>query len=162
LNLIPLATLAAILITVGYKLTNLKLIKAQFSKGWDQFIPFIATIVAILFTDLLKGIGIGLVVAIFYIIKRNFKGNHDVIHKNNRVEILLGENVNFLNIASIKTTLMNLPEGTHVVINSSRSKSLDYDIQELLVDFITITSKTKNITVHLEGHHLKHYHGNIL
>ena len=154
LNLIPLATLAAILITVGYKLTNLKLIKAQFAKGWDQFIPFITTIVAILFTDLLKGIGIGLVIAIFYIIKRNFKGNHEVITTAHGVEIVLGENVNFLNIASIKNTLMNLPEGAHVIINSSRSKSLDYDIQELLSDFIAITSKTKNITVSHDGQHL--------
>ena len=154
LNLIPLATLAAILITVGYKLTNLKLIKAQFAKGWDQFIPFIITIVAILFTDLLKGIGIGLVIAIFYIIKRNFKGNHEVINTAHGVEIVLGENVNFLNIASIKNTLMNLPEGAHVIINSSRSKSLDFDIQELLSDFIAITSKTKNITVSHNGQHL--------
>ena len=154
LNLIPLATLAAILITVGYKLTNLKLIKAQFAKGWDQFIPFITTILAILFTDLLKGIGIGLIIAIFYIIKRNFKGNHEVITSEKGVEIILGENVNFLNIASIKNTLMNLPEGAHVIINSSRSKSLDYDIQELLLDFIDITSKTKNITVSHDGKHL--------
>ena len=72
LNKIPLATLAAILISVGYKLTNFNLIKNQFSKGWDQFIPFFVTIIAILFTDLLKGIGIGLVVAIFYIIKKNY------------------------------------------------------------------------------------------
>jgi carbonic anhydrase len=154
LNLIPLATLAAILIFVGYKLTNFKLIKAQFAKGWDQFIPFIATIVAILFTDLLKGIGIGLVIAIFYIIKRNFKGNHEVITTENGLEIVLGENVNFLNIASIKNTLMNIPNGTHVIINSTRSKSLDYDIQELLIDFISVTSKTKNITVLYQGKHL--------
>ena len=154
LNLIPLATLAAILISVGYKLTNFKLIKAQFAKGWDQFIPFIATIIAILFTDLLKGIGIGLVIAIFYIIKRNFKGNHEVITTENGTEIVLGENVNFLNIASIKNTLMNIPNGTHVTINSTRSKSLDYDIQELLIDFISVTSKTKNITVLYQGQHL--------
>jgi len=154
LNLIPLATLAAILISVGYKLTNFKLIKAQFAKGWDQFIPFIATIIAILFTDLLKGIGIGLVIAIFYIIKRNFKGNHEVITTENGLEIVLGENVNFLNIASIKNTLMNIPNGTHVIINSTRSKSLDYDIQELLIDFISVTSKTKNITVLYQGKHL--------
>ncbi len=154
LNLIPLATLAAILISVGYKLTNISLIKAQFSKGWEQFIPFIATIVAILFTDLLKGIGVGLVVAIFYIIKRNFKGNHQVITSEKGVELILGENVNFLNIASIKNTLMNLPEGAHVTINSANSKTLDYDIQELLADFISITSKTKNITVHYVGQQL--------
>ena len=145
---------AAILISVGYKLTNVNLIKAQYAKGWDQFIPFITTILAILFTDLLKGIGIGLIIAIFYIIKRNFKGNHEVITSEKGVEIILGENVNFLNIASIKNTLMNLPEGAHVIINSSRSKSLDYDIQELLLDFIDITSKTKNITVSHDGKHL--------
>jgi carbonic anhydrase len=154
LNLIPLATLAAILISVGYKLTNIKLIKAQFTKGWDQFIPFIATIIAILFTDLLKGIGIGLVIAILYIIKRNFKGNHEVITSEHGTEIVLGENVNFLNIASIKNTLMNIPNGAHVTINSMRSKSLDYDIQELLTDFISVTSKTKNITVLYQGQHL--------
>ena len=151
LNLIPLATLAAILISVGYKLTNFKLIKAQYVKGWDQFIPFVATIIAILFTDLLKGIGIGLVIAIFYIIKRNFKGNHEVITTENGVEIVLGENVNFLNIASIKNTLMNIPNGTHVIINSTRSKSLDYDIQEFLMDFISTTAKNKNISVQYVG-----------
>lgn len=147
LNLIPLATLAAILIAVGYKLTNLKLIQDQFLKGWDQFLPFMVTILAILFTDLLKGIGIGLIVAIFFIIKRNFKGNHEVIRTDEGIEIVFGENVNFLNIASIKNTLMNLPENSKVVLNTSRSKSLDFDIQELLTDFVSITSKSKNIIV---------------
>ncbi|MFZ9296475.1 MAG: SulP family inorganic anion transporter, partial [Bacteroidia bacterium] len=147
LNLIPLATLAAILIAVGYKLTNLKLIRDQFLKGWDQFLPFVVTIVAILFTDLLKGIGIGLIVAIFFIIKRNFKGNHEIIVSDEGIEIVFGENVNFLNIASIKNTLMNIPENSKVVLNTSQSKSLDFDIQELLTDFVSITSKTKNIIV---------------
>lgn len=151
LNLIPLATLAAILIAVGYKLTNLNLIKEQFRKGWDQFIPFIATILAILFTDLLKGIGIGLLIAIVYIIKRNFGGNHDVLNNEGRYEILLGEHVNFLNLASIKSTLMNLPQGSEVIINTSKSKSLDHDIQELLADFIAVTAKNKQIMVHYIG-----------
>lgn len=151
LNLIPLATLAAILISVGYKLTNFTLIKAQFSKGWDQFIPFISTIIAILFTDLLKGIGIGLLVAIFFIIRKNFKGNHDVKVSDEEVEIVFGENVNFLNIASIKETLMNLPEGITLCINTKRSKSLDYDIQELLLTFIEVTAKSKGINIRIEG-----------
>jgi len=151
LNLIPLATLAAILISVGYKLTNLKLFKAQFDRGWEQFIPFIITILAILFTDLLKGIGIGLIIAIFYIIKRNFDGNHEVLKGNNRVEIILGEHINFLNIASIKNTLMNLPPGSEVIFNTSKSKSMDYDIQEFLMDFISTTAKNKNISVQYVG-----------
>jgi carbonic anhydrase len=151
LNKIPLATLAAILIMVGYKLTNLKLLKQQFSKGWDQFIPFAATIVGILLTDLLKGIGIGLVVAVVYILKRNFKSNHEITVQQEEIEIKLGENVNFLNIAHIKSELMNLQDGCRVKINSKKSKSLDYDIQELLSDFIEVGAKTRNIKVTYEG-----------
>ena len=155
LNKIPLATLAAILISVGYKLTNFNLIKNQFSKGWDQFIPFFVTIIAILFTDLLKGIGIGLVVAIFYIIKKNFSGNHEVIKGQKEVEISFGEHVNFLNIASIKNTLRNLPDGSAVCINTERSKSLDFDIRELLLDFTEVTSKSRNIQVRWVGDQFK-------
>jgi MFS superfamily sulfate permease-like transporter len=154
LNYIPLATLAAILIAVGYKLTNAKLIQHQFSKGWDQFIPFLTTIIAILLTDLLKGIGIGLIVAIVFIIKRNFSGNHEVISTDEGYEIVLGEHVNFLNIASIKTSLMLVPSGSKVTINTLQSKSLDHDIQELLHDFVTITAKSKKIDVHYLGSHL--------
>ena len=151
LNKIPLATLAAILIMVGYKLTNVKLIKQQFSKGWDQFIPFAATIVGILLTDLLKGIGIGLVVAVVYILKRNFKANHEILTQADVIEIKLGENVNFLNIAHIKSELMNLKDGSKVRINTKHSKTLDFDIQELLVDFIEVSAKTRNIEVTYEG-----------
>jgi len=154
LNLIPLATLAAILISVGYKLTNFKLIKQQFSKGWEQFIPFVCTILAILFTDLLKGIGIGLIIAVVFIIKRNFSGNHEVVASDEGFEIVFGEQVNFLNIASIKNTLMNLPSGAKVTINTQNSKSLDHDIQELLSDFICVTAKNKQINVTYLGNHL--------
>lgn len=155
LNYIPLATLAAILILVGYKLTNVTLIKDQFFKGWDQFIPFMATILAILFTDLLKGIGIGLLVAIFFLLKRNFKSNHSIEEKNEYIELKLGENVNFLNIAHIKEELMNLPENSKVRIDASQSKILDNDVQELLQDFIDFGSKHKNIEVIYEGMPLK-------
>ena len=154
LNFIPLATLAAILIVVGYKLTNYKLIHNIYHKGWDQFIPFLTTIISILLTDLLKGIGIGLIVAIVFIIKRNFSGNHKVIATDQGYEIVFGEHVNFLNIASIKNSLMRVPSGTKVTINTLQSKSLDHDIQELLSDFMNITAKNKQIDVLYLGNYL--------
>jgi carbonic anhydrase len=154
LNFIPLATLAAILIVVGYKLTNYKLIHNIYHKGLDQFIPFLTTIISILLTDLLKGIGIGLIVAIVFIIKRNFSGNHEVIATDQGYEIVFGEHVNFLNIASIKTSLMRVPSGAKVTINTLQSKSLDHDIQELLSDFMNITAKNKQIDVLYLGNHL--------
>jgi carbonic anhydrase len=154
LNFIPLAILAAILISVGYKLTNLKIIKQQFQKGWEQFIPFVVTIVAILFTDLLIGIGIGLLVAIFYIIRRNFKGNHEVTITPDGTEIRFGESVNFLNIASIKSTLEQIKSGSNVVVNTTNCKSMDLDVKELLLDFVETDAVTKNINVQVLGNHL--------
>src|SRR5690606_5062209 len=71
LNLIPLASLAAILLLVGYKLAKPSLIKTQYKLGWEQFIPFIVTVVAILLTDLLKGIMIGMAVSIYFILRKN-------------------------------------------------------------------------------------------
>jgi MFS superfamily sulfate permease-like transporter len=154
LNFIPLAILAAILISVGYKLINLKIIKQQFQKGWEQFIPFVVTIVAILFTDLLIGIGIGLLVAIFYIIRRNFKGNHEVTITPDGTEIRFGESVNFLNIASIKSTLEHLESGSNVIVNTTNCKSMDLDVKELLLDFVETDAVTKNINVQVLGNHL--------
>jgi carbonic anhydrase len=154
LNYIPLATLAAILISMGYKLSNISMFKEQFHKGWDQFIPFLTTIIAILLTDLLKGIGIGLVIAVIYIIKRNFSGNHQVTRSEGGMEIVFGEHVNFLNIAGIKRSLMSIPDGSNLTINTVNSKSLDYDIQELLSDFMSHTAKNKQINVYYLGNPL--------
>lgn len=160
LNHIPLASLAAILVSVGYKLTNVKMIKNQFSRGWDQFIPFVVTIFAILFTDLIIGIGIGLFVAGFYILKRNFKSNYSIHSKLNQIELRMGENVNFLNIASIKNDLYSIKENSFVLINTKNSKYLDYDIQELLQNFITKVAIQKKITVKYEGLPLDKFNNN--
>src|SRR5690606_25139572 len=105
INLIPLACLAAILLHTGYKLAKAPLFKQMWHKGFDQFIPFIVTILAIVFTDLLTGVAIGLVVGIFYVLKNNmsnsFEYDIDVNDHGAKITITLAEEVSFLNKASI-------------------------------------------------------------
>lgn len=139
LNLIPLASLAAILFVVGYKLAKPALFQQMYKLGGTQFIPFVVTIVGIVFTDLLIGIGLGLVVAIFQILLNNFKRpfyfepeNH---LKNDEIRIELSEEVTFLNKAAILNTLKDLPENSKVIIDATRTQTIDYDVLEIFEDF---------------------------
>lgn len=149
LNLIPLSSLAAILIMVGYKLSKIDLYKKMFHLGMDQFLPFITTIIAILFTDLLKGIGIGMAVSIFFILKRNYKNNYQkTIEKEGgqkTIIITLSEEVTFLNKGSIKELLGNLPKNIELVIDGSNCKEIDFDVLEMIQDFKNHQLKEKNI-----------------
>jgi carbonic anhydrase len=151
LNLIPLASLAAILLMVGYKLSKVSLYKSMYKLGWDQFLPFIVTIIAILFSDLLKGIGIGIAIAIYYILRKNYKNSYQYIKFKDRsketVTLTLSEEVTFLNKVSIQETLSGLKEGSTVIIDGSKSRNIDYDVLEIIRDFKTYSSKLKNITV---------------
>ncbi|MEJ8757101.1 SulP family inorganic anion transporter [Pontibacter sp. H259] len=139
LNQVPLSALAAVLLVVGYKLTKPVLFKAQFKLGQEQFIPFIVTILAILFTDLLVGICIGLVVGILFILKANYKSPyfyHREEQKNKEViRIRLSEHVSFLNKASIILTLYQLPAGSYVIIDGNSSEFIDYDVLEAIQEF---------------------------
>nr|WP_317165631.1 SulP family inorganic anion transporter [Nibribacter ruber] len=142
---VPLAALAAILLMVGFKLTKPVLYKAQWRLGMDQFLPFIITIVAILFTDLLKGISIGLVVGIFYILKANYKTPYFFKkvagHAGEQIHIKLSENVTFLNKASVALTLHHLPENSEVLIDGSASTYIDHDVLEAIENFKTVASE---------------------
>ena len=156
LNQIPLASLAAILIMVGYKLSKAGLFKEMFQKGMDQFIPFILTIVGVLFTDLLKGIGIGLVVSIFYILKRNSQNHFSKKEEDGVLTIRLAEEVTFLNKVGIHTTLHNAPANSKMIIDASNCKSIDQDILEILLDFKKFGSVHKEIDFELINfQHLK-------
>lgn len=155
LNLIPLASLAAVLLMVGYKLSRISLYRTMYKLGWDQFVPFIATVVGILVTDLLKGIAIGMVFAIFYILRTNYR--HSYFYKKETtgdgdvVQLRLSEEVTFLNKASIQMTLENLPKNSRVVIDGSHSIEIDHDVLELIQDFKLHAAPTKNITVETIG-----------
>ena len=155
LNKIPLASLAAILLITGYKLAKPALFKEMFKNGKYQWVPFVVTVVAIVFTDLLKGVGVGLVVSVFYILKGNLKHAY-YFHKENHhegdlIQIKLSEEVSFLNKASIKQTLYHLPENSKVLVDASASTYIDFDVLELIKEFKEVQSKEKNIQVVLTG-----------
>lgn len=153
LNQIPLAALAALLLVVGYKLAKISLFKSMYKMGWDQFLPFIITVVAIQFSDLLKGIGIGLIVSMFFILKNNYKRSfsqkNEKEGEKEKITITLDEDVTFLNKGSIAFMLGELPENAHVIIDGSKSHTIDIDVIEMLHNFESHSSKLKNISLEL-------------
>ncbi len=160
INLIPLASLASILLYTGYKLTSVSLFKKMYKKGLNQFIPFMATILAIVFTDLLIGVFIGLGVSIFYLLKSNYKNpfvlEHETLHTGETLRIELPNQVSFLNKASIKDTLWDVPENSRVIIDATYSDFIDDDILEIFDDYKNTVSKEKNIKLNILGLK-KHY-----
>lgn len=152
LNMIPLASLAAILIMVGYKLAKPALFKQMYRLGWEQFLPFVATVVAILLTDLLKGITVGLIVSIFYTLRHSYRNSHDVkdvktTEAGHEVHhLVLAEEVTFFNKANVLKVLDSIPPNSKVIIDSEKSKSIAYDVLELIENY-KINAKSKNITV---------------
>lgn len=140
INLIPLASLASVLLVVGYKLTKLSLYKSMYKLGWGQFNPFIITILGVVFTDLLTGIGLGLVVGIIVVLKNNYKNSHNLhlIAKENgkrRIKMTLAEEVSFLNKGAILNELKKIPRGSELTIDASESAIIDYDVQEIIENF---------------------------
>ncbi len=148
LNLIPLASLAAILFLVGYKLAKPVLFKQMYALGQTHFVPFIVTILGIVFTDLLMGIGMGLVVAIFYILYNNYKKpflfEKDEHLKDGVIRLALAEDVTFLNKASIQRTLTQIPDGSKVIIDASKSINIDFDVIEIIDEF-EVNAKHRDI-----------------
>jgi len=155
LNMIPLAALAAILLMVGYKLSKVSLYKKMYELGRDQFIPFVVTIVAILVTDLLKGIAVGMVVAIYFILRKNYKHSYHYKTEEQQegkvITLQLYQEVTFLNKGSINHTLSTLPRDCTVVIDGSKSLNIDYDVLEIIQNFKNHTAPSRNITVKTIG-----------
>ncbi len=152
LNRIPLACLAAILLEVGYKLTRIGIFREMYRQGWQQFFPFIATVLGIVFTDLLIGVGIGLVVGLFHILLYNYKTDYllDVDEAAKRRIVYLSEHMSFLNKAALTRVLKEIPAGAEVSIDGSRSVMIDYDVKEVLKDFFT-RAKAEDIKVTFKG-----------
>ena len=152
LNKIPLACLAAVLMVVGYKLANISLFKSMYKLGWVQFLPFIITIVAVQLSDLLKGIGVGMLVSIFYILRANYRRDYH-FHQHSKedggkIEIKLAENVTFINKGSILRKLLELPDGAYVHIDGSGTHYIDFDVLEVIHNFKE-TATRKNIRLEL-------------
>lgn len=153
LNMIPLSVLAAILFIVGYKLAKPALFKQMYLLGWKQFVPFLVTIVGIIFTDLLIGIGLGLAVGIVVVLIKSFQNSH-FLHKEDKsngsqkIKMTLAEEVTFFNKGAILKELDQLPTECHLELDVRNTRYLDYDIIEILDDF-ALKARLKNIDITL-------------
>lgn len=152
LNKIPLACLAAVLLIVGYKLAKISLFKEMYKLGWEQFVPFIVTVVAIQFSDLLKGIALGMLVAIFYILRTNYRRDYEFHYDKSsdtkKVKLTLLEHVTFINKGSIANKLSSLEDGTIIEINAEKAHYIDLDVLEIIYDF-KANSIHRNVQVEL-------------
>jgi len=139
LNKIPLACLAAILLITGYKLAKIALFKKMWNNGKDQFIPFVVTVIAIVLTDLLKGVAIGMLIGVFYILRTNLRNPYFYKFEQNGgkkvIRIKLAQEVSFLNKAAIQYTLTNLPKESDVIIDGTDSMFIDKDVLEIIHNF---------------------------
>jgi len=153
LNKIPLSVLAAVLFIVGYKLARPQLFATIYKQGWKQFIPFIITVLGIIFTDLLIGIGMGLAVGIVIILIKNYQNSHFLhIEKENdgieKIKMTLAEEVTFINKGAILKELEQIAPNTKLEINVKNTRFLDYDIIEILEDFL-LKANNRNIEISL-------------
>ena len=160
LNLIPLAVLACVLFMVGYKLAKPSLFSKMYHLGAKQFIPFIVTIIGIIFTDLLLGISLGFAASILVILRENFMNSYYLKEKKvddgaNRITLKLAEEVSFLNKAAILDELNQIESGTFVVIDMSESVRVDYDVLEIISNFSQKTAKEKDIEVEIKKGKIK-------
>ena len=155
LNKIPLSSLAAILILTGYKLISPKKFITKYKKGLNQFIPFVVTIIAIMFSDLLIGVLIGLAVSILFILKSNFKNPFKIktekLNVKETIIIELPNQVSFLNKANIKNTLWKIPHNSNVIIEAKNTDYIDEDILEIVETFRNTVAKENNIQLNISG-----------
>ena len=153
LNMIPLSVLAAILFMVGYKLAKPSLFKKMYDLGWKQFIPFTVTVLGIIFTDLLIGIGMGLAVGVVVILIKSYQNSHflhieDKSNGKHKIKMTLAEEVTFFNKGAILKELDSLPRDTYLELDVRKTRYLDNDIIEILDDF-AFKANERNIDIKL-------------
>jgi MFS superfamily sulfate permease-like transporter len=155
LNKIPFATLAAVLLLIGYKLAKPAVFQHFWSQGKYQFVPFIATFGAVVFLDLLKGVALGMVISVYAILRGNMKRAYDFRKEEYKdgdvIHIDLAQEVSFLNKAAIKSTLASIPENSKVIINAANTVYIAHDVLDLIKEFKKIKAKDENIKVKLTG-----------
>jgi MFS superfamily sulfate permease-like transporter len=148
LNMIPNAALASILILTGYKLANVALFKEYYSRGKQQFIPFMVTILAIIFTDLLIGILVGILVGLYFVMRSNFRSAMILVEDGGKYLIRFSKDVSFLNKAKLVDYLERVPDNSAVLIDPLRCEFMDRDIIDSIDDFIE-TSRSRGIRVYI-------------
>ncbi len=157
LNFIPLSALAAVLIYIGFKLAKPSIFRAFYKKGFDVFLPFVITIAAILFTDLLTGIIIGIAAGLFFSFRSNFKASVFVVHDENKYLFRLRKDVSFLNKPILKRKLEEVSPDSFVMIDALRADFIDRDVIEVINDFLK-HAHLKNIKVEVKKSTQKSMH----
>lgn len=155
LNKIPLSCLAAILLVTGFKLASPKLVKQMWSEGWSQFLPFAITVTAIVLTDLLVGVLIGLAVSLVFILYSNAKRPIRLVvekHLGGDVTVLeLANQVSFLNRAALDRALNDIPRGGHVLVDARNTDYIDPDVKDLLLTFRDEIAPARGVQVSWVG-----------
>jgi MFS superfamily sulfate permease-like transporter len=151
--MIPLSVLAAVLFIVGYKLAKPALFVSIYKQGWKQFVPFIVTVIGIIFTDLLVGIGMGLAVGVVVVLFKSYQNSHflnieDNSNGDKKIKMTLAEEVTFINKGAILKELDQIATDSSLEIDVKKTRFLDYDIIEILEDF-SLKAKNRNIDITL-------------
>ncbi len=150
LNMIPLSCLAAILLHTGYKLVKPEMFINLYKQGHQQFLPFIATVVAISVTDLLQGIIVGIAVGLYFVVRSNYQRAITLHHSNNEYTLTMHKDVSFLNKPLLRRSLQQIEHNSYVFIDASKAKFIDHDIREILTDYLT-TAPDDNVKVEMIG-----------
>ncbi len=140
LNRVPLCALASVLLVVGYKLSSRKIITEMWSKGWAQFLPFAITMSAIVVTDLLKGIAIGLLSSVFFVIRSNHHAAITLVQDGNAWLLRFNKDMSFINKAELKRRLRSVPDQAYLIVDATKSLLVDGDIYETVAEFETAAS----------------------
>lgn len=155
INLIPLASLAAILLVVGYKLASISVFRTLFKRGWNQFLPFVVTVIAIVLTDVLTGVLIGSALSIFFLLRSNYYNPFYIESikyiRDEVIKLELSNEVSFFNKASIKNTLWSVPDNSKVLIDATYTSYIDPDVIDILNDFQNTVAKDHHIEVNIIG-----------
>jgi MFS superfamily sulfate permease-like transporter len=154
LNRIPLASLAAVLLMVGYKLTKPALYREMWAAGLDQFAPFMITVLAIVFTDLLTGVLIGIVFGIVFVIRTNHHSAFTLVHRDTLFLLRFNKDASFVNKTEFKNKLMLVPEHSSLIIDGSKAIFIDSDIYDVMNDFAQ-AAQHKQIAIEFKHFHNK-------
>jgi len=152
MNQIPLACLASVLLYTGYKLANPSEFKKIIAEGWKQWVPFLVTILVVVFIDLLWGIFIGTLVGLVFVMITSYQSVLSIHQKENTYLIRFKKDVTFLHKLSVKNALQNIPENSLVFIDAKHAHFIDHDIQLLLKHFFE-TAPSKNIEIDYKNNH---------
>ncbi|WDD94737.1 SulP family inorganic anion transporter [Burkholderia sp. FERM BP-3421] len=136
INLIPLASLAAILIHTGIKLAKPSLFAAVAKQGPGAFLPFVATIGGVLAVDLLFGIALGLVCSVLVVALANLRSPATLAQHDDHYLLTFRKDVSFLGKVQVKHDLRQIPDHAVLTIDATRADYIDHDVRELLDAFV--------------------------